>query len=110
MHGQLVRTNNSVESFHKYLLTKIGRAHPNVWIFLKKIQEVEHSKAVQLTRVQNGLQPLEVRRIRYRVADQVIRDAEAALLIDGDVERFLRNVCHQSSDLIRTLGSVAGII
>lgn len=108
VHGQLVRTNNSVESFHNYFFGKIGYAHPNVWMFLSKLKQAEHTKAVQLIRVKNGIEILELRRRTYRLAEDQIRAAEAALSLDGDVERFLRKVSHQSGRLMRTLSTIPG--
>lgn len=108
VHGELVRTNNSVESFHKYLFDQIGRSHPNVWIFLNKLKAVEHAKAVQLNRVRNGFEQPEERRRKYRLGENVIRQAEQVLSSNHDVERFLRVVSHQSSRLIQMLATVPG--
>lgn len=100
VHAQLIRTNNSVESFHNYLFSTIGGAHPNVWIFLHKIKKVEHSMAVKLNRVQLGVEPLAKRQRVYRLAEQRIRAAETV---------FTRSVSHQSSRLVRLFSTVAGI-
>lgn len=108
MHRQTVRTNNSVESFHKLLFETIGRAHPNVWVFLAKIQKIEHVKAVQLTRVVNGIEIVEVRRRQYRLAENRIRAAEIILDENHDVERFLRTVSHQSSRLMDMFAPIPG--
>lgn len=108
VHGQTIRTNNSVESYHKYLFTSIGRAHPNIWMFLSKMLEVEHTKATQLGRVINGYEVLEERRRIYRLADKRIQAASVLLNSDNDVERFLRTVSHQSARLILLFDPLPG--
>lgn len=97
-----------MESFHKSLFVKIGRDIQTYGCFWKKIKQVEHAKAVQLQRVQNGFQLIEVRRIQKRVADQKNWTTAAALPLDKDVDKFLRNVCHQSAHVVQTFATVPG--
>lgn len=73
VHGLSVRTNNAVESFHKSLNQLVGRRHPNVWMFVSYLQQMEHSKACDLIRLRRGLQVPQPPRARWIRLDARIR-------------------------------------
>lgn len=73
VHGLCVRTNNAVESFHHSLIRRVGRPHPNVWMFVSYLQNTEHSKALDLIRVRRGEQVTVNRRRVYVQLDGTIR-------------------------------------
>lgn len=100
MHGQNVQTNNSVESFHKFFFTLVGRAHPNIWAFLTKFINVEHIKAVQLIRRVRGEELPPRQRAKYIRRNDAIQRAQNQFGIDGDVDKFLTTMCQSSKRLV----------
>lgn len=54
VYGQQHRTNNAVESFHSRLSKVMGRQHPNIWVFITNLQKMEHTMAMDFTRVRRG--------------------------------------------------------
>lgn len=64
------RTNNLVESYHASLSSLVGRRHPNFWVFVRYLQNMENSKAVDLIRVMRNPAKLPLmRRPEYRRLD-----------------------------------------
>ncbi|XP_019879374.1 uncharacterized protein LOC109607312 [Aethina tumida] len=63
--GEEMRTNNSVESFHNSLVRMIGRKHPNIWVFVTHLLNMENAKASDLVRMTRGLQEPNTPRARY---------------------------------------------
>lgn len=100
VHGQAVRTNNSVESFHRYFFSKVGCAHPNVWAFLTKLKQMEHTKAVQLFRRQNGEEAPAHQRGKYVKRNIIINRAQDQLELDGDVDKFLTALSRTNGRLV----------
>lgn len=100
VHGQAVRTNNSVESFHKYFFATVGRAHPNVWTFLTKIVQVDQSKAAQLLRRQNGEESIPRIRGQNLKRNAIIKKQQEQLEIDGNIDKFLTGLIRTTSQLI----------
>lgn len=87
------RTNNAIESFHRSFFRIVGTPHPNVWIFIDNLKEMENAKASDLIRLNNGVA---ARRNRNRNDNnhrrsQVIATAQATLTADGNVDAFLRS-------------------
>lgn len=100
VYGHAVRSNNSVESVHRYMFETVGRAHPNIWIFLTKILQIEHTKSVQLSRTRNGEEVRQTRRCEYRRQDERIRAAQQQFDIDSDIEIFLRSLSRIAANLV----------
>lgn len=66
------RSNNAVEGFHSILKRTIGRSHPSFWVFLGELQKLEHGRACDILRLQQGLQRRERPRRAYRNLDRRI--------------------------------------
>lgn len=100
VHGQNVRTNNSVESFHKFFFALVGRAHPNVWAFLTKYINMEHIKAVQLIRRARGEELPPRQRAKYIRQNEAILRAQNQFGIDGNIDKFLTTMCRSTDRLV----------
>lgn len=100
VHDQSVRTNNSVESFHRYLLNMIGRAHPNVWVLLTMVIANEHTKVSQLVRRRHGEEMAPRSRARYRRRNNQIKLAQTTFANDGDIDKFLRALNRPTQALV----------
>lgn len=100
VHDEAVRTNNSVESFHKYFIATVGRAHPNVWAFLTKIVHVEQSKAAQLRRRHNVEESIPRSRAKNLKRNAIIKRSQEQLRIDGNIDHFLTGLIRTTSHLV----------
>ncbi|XP_039292681.1 uncharacterized protein LOC111044840 isoform X3 [Nilaparvata lugens] len=97
------RTNNSLEGFHSKLLSFFG-PHPNMWQFIRHLQEVEAEYYGNLRRSAEGIA---VRRMRIGRANNnttAIRTA-LRLLINRELSviDFLRRVSHRADALMQVL-------
>ncbi|GLV33241.1 hypothetical protein CBL_08409 [Carabus blaptoides fortunei] len=55
LYGLPERTNNVVESFHRYLMWMFGKPHSNIWAFTAKFQRVNHYKACDFLKSLDGV-------------------------------------------------------
>ncbi|GLV44634.1 hypothetical protein CBL_20546 [Carabus blaptoides fortunei] len=94
VHGQRHRTNNLVESFHRDLYRLVSRPHPNIWVLVERLQQMEHGKSVDIGRLAEGHLLPRRRRLRQLILEQRIERAQEMLASSSDVRRFLPYMSH----------------
>ncbi|XP_071840820.1 uncharacterized protein [Apostichopus japonicus] len=65
------RTNNHVEGFHQRWNNIIGRAHPSLWLFLRKMKDEQHLLEITVASAGRGEAPPHRRR-KWRTLQQRI--------------------------------------
>ena len=75
VYGCVRRINSEVECFHWRLLQKFNARHPNLWVFIDKLHEI-NSYCVELKQIENG-QETRRRKAKFsKAVDSAIRDEE----------------------------------
>lgn len=98
VYGADSRTNNFAESFHSRLKRLIMVPHPNMWVFLEHIRTVNHSKTMDVRRLQLGFEEKLQVNDELQKRNQLIADAQNEL---ADVRTFLDKVWFTMSHIFK---------
>jgi hypothetical protein len=95
--SESIRTNNMVEGWHSKMTKKIGRSHPNIFQWLKCIQDEQANTELTCRHAELGA-ALATRRRKYRLFDDCIERVQD-LFVQGDVTVFqylerIRHIVH----------------
>lgn len=90
VYGLVDRTNNFSESNNKSLNLLLKKRHPNIWILIKFLKELEMDKSDIISRAEKGA-------MTNRSKDMIRLNAKIAkaselFTVEQDVEKFLRRV------------------
>lgn len=90
--NDIIRTNNACESLHSTFSSLIGLKHPNIFVFLQFLQNVDEKSYCDLFREINNINAPRSRRVNYEHNDLIISKAQKLLKNNGDVLLFLKTV------------------
>ena len=71
--GNLLRTNNAVEGWHRRFQENVGGYHPNVWKFIDILKLEQSLNHVNISQARAGHQP-EPQRRRYQDSNRQIKN------------------------------------
>ena len=71
--GDLPRTNNAVEGWHRRFQANVGAYHPNVWKFIDILKREQSLNHVNISQARAGHQP-EPQRRRYQDSNRRIKN------------------------------------
>ena len=71
--GDLLRTNNAVESWHRRFQANVGAYHPNFWKFIDILKREQSLNHVNISQARAGHQP-EPQRRRYQDSNRRIKN------------------------------------
>ncbi|XP_050531030.1 uncharacterized protein LOC126899841 [Daktulosphaira vitifoliae] len=102
VHNLPRRTNNNLESFHNSMKYKFSVNHPNLWVFLGHITELNTKYHIVLNQLANALQPTRNLKSVYLMNSKCIKRAteqkSAGLL---SIWQFLNKCSHSCSSYER---------
>ena len=71
--GDLPRTNNAVEGWHRRFQANVGAYHPNFWKFMDILKREQSLNHVNISQARTGHQP-ELQRRRYQDSNRRIKN------------------------------------
>jgi hypothetical protein len=93
--GDLPKTNNAVEGWHRAFSSLLNAQHPSIWKFIDGLKEDQCLRQLQAEQYLSGLEP-PARRKKYRQAAAKLKKNVAKfgriLIID-----YLRSIAHNLS-------------
>jgi hypothetical protein len=99
VYGKPERTNNGSESFNSKLIRLFKTAHPNIYVFLEKLQNVTTSETSTARAFLNGRKIRRSKCREYAANDAAIKRCVQRLQTGQyDVLQFLRAASHRFSD------------
>ena len=93
--GDLPRTNNAVEGWHRRFQANIGAYHPNVWKFIDILKQEQSLNHVNISEARAGHQP-EPQRRRYQDSNRRIKNIVQDYH-NRDRLQYLRGLAHSIS-------------
>ena len=93
--GDLPRTNNAVEGWHRRFQANIGAYHPNFWKFIDILKREQSLNQVNISQARAGHQP-EPQRRRYEDSNRRIKNIVQDYH-NRDRLQYLRGLAHNIS-------------
>ena len=93
--GDLLRTNNAVEGWHRRFQANVGAYHPNVWKFIDILKREQSLNHVNISQARAGHQP-EPQRRRYQDSNRRIKNIVQDYH-NMDRLQYLRGLAHNIS-------------
>ncbi|XP_029341753.1 uncharacterized protein LOC107883608 isoform X3 [Acyrthosiphon pisum] len=102
VHGIARRTNNNVENFHGRLKEKFQTSHPNLWTFLKHLNELSLKNHITIAQLSQGQKVSRPVKIKYIANSERIKIATAQLNLGTiNVSDFLIQCSYTAETYIR---------
>ena len=93
--GDLLRTNNAVEGWHRRFQANVGAYHPNFWKFIDILKREQSLNHVNISQARAGHQP-EPQRRRYEDSNRRIKNIVQDYH-NIDRLQYLRGLAHNIS-------------
>ena len=93
--GDLLRTNNAVEGWHRRFQANVGAYHPNFWKFIDILKREQSLNHVNISQARAGHQP-EPQRRRYQDSNRRIKNIVQDYH-NMDRLQYLRGLAHNIS-------------
>ncbi|CAB4024197.1 Hypothetical predicted protein [Paramuricea clavata] len=88
------RTNNNAEGFHRAWNNRVQVRHPNLWIFIRHLKDLQAQTNQGIRSMDNGGQPTRRRRRWQRLENQLQRLKTDYIIGVRDVQRCWNAVSH----------------
>ena len=82
--GDLLRTNNAVEGWHRRFQANVGAYHPNFWKFIDILKREQSLNHVNISQARAGYQP-EPQRRRYQDSNRTNKEYRPRLPQQGQI-------------------------